>query len=272
MGAQFVFFQAICDLIFTCMLITKVLLDHFGHNQTDPTLPTDWTCTAIAFMDQVFSQGTITWNFMMSCAIIQTVYNAVHFRNTKIRIVVHHLYVWVSVIANAVALLLLDGYGPRKDGGCWIKPGWQSYFMAVPMSIYFLASIVSLAYVVINLKMFGKNLVRTRGDDEAGLISQISKYVTVFIVVWSLPFSTVIMGIFDIPCPGILFYSAYTCVTIQGFANSIVWMTSPPILKAFKEQFHHRIIYKVYSYRHFSMRDHAGKFSEQVKLIHEVEK
>lgn len=190
-GANFVFFQAICDLLFTSKYVITVIFEHYNYNEYDPSLPYTWECVALGWLGQFAGHATCAWNMMMSVLVFVSVWNANRFKQTSISLWKYHAYVWGIALSDSFLLLILKQYGPTTDG-CWIKGDNNNFrlFFFVPFTFYLAACIFVLVYVIYKLNFTDQLYMTNHKHKTSGkfqFIQQLRKYVLIFVLFWSPP-------------------------------------------------------------------------------------
>eukprot|EP00026_Physarum_polycephalum_P005988 Phypoly_transcript_06027.p1 GENE.Phypoly_transcript_06027~~Phypoly_transcript_06027.p1 ORF type:complete len:321 (+),score=13.28 Phypoly_transcript_06027:641-1603(+) len=236
MGAQFVLSQAICDLILACALLGSPIFSDLGLHDTketaDGTTTTTWNCNMVGFLAQFSSQASVAWNFMMSIAIYRTVYAATKYQISSYSFAYYHAYVWFSAFVNASILLLLKQYGTTSIGSCWLQNPPFYVFFILPLLVYYCGSSVVLFLVVKRVRKVTTRLSKSSRAEEYAFMVQVIKYIVVFLVMWSVPLGAAFLKMFNVHVPHGVDVVILLCLTLQGFANASVWLTSPKFLKA----------------------------------------
>lgn len=232
MGAQFVFSQAFCDLILSCALLASPILKDLGlhETKTENATVSTWSCNIIALTVQFSSQASVAWNFMMSVAIYRTVYAATKYQLNSVSLIAHHAYVWFSALLNASILLIIKVYGPSPIG-CWISDPPFYIFFVLPLLVYFCGSSAVLVLVITRVKKITTRLSKSSRTEEYAFMVQVVKYIIVFLVMWSVPLAAGFLKMFHIPVSDGVNIVILLSLTLQGFANACVWLSSPKFIK-----------------------------------------
>jgi len=227
-GANFVFSQAVCDLLFTAKYVVTVVLEQRHYNQYSPLLPFTWECVVLGWLGEFAGHATCAWNFMMSVLVFQSFRNAEHFKTTDSALWKYHAYVWGVSLSISLVLLFLKQYGPTSDG-CWIMGDDNIYryiFFFAPYSFYIVACVTVFIYVKYKLQKTDMKAYNTTGN-KLQFIHQLQKYVIIFVVFWFPPIFLRIAEATGISGLTFMTYVDAVCVSLQGLANSLVWATSP---------------------------------------------
>eukprot|EP01088_Endostelium_zonatum_P017783 TRINITY_DN540_c9_g1_i1.p1 TRINITY_DN540_c9_g1~~TRINITY_DN540_c9_g1_i1.p1 ORF type:complete len:311 (+),score=23.85 TRINITY_DN540_c9_g1_i1:63-995(+) len=246
-GFHFVFFQAICDFIFTLKFFITATVDRPNWIARDAEIPGTIDCQFLGFINQFFAIATTSWNLMITIKTLITFYNPYlvgHINN-----IYFHLYVWSFTSLCSIIPAALNKLGPTSDG-CWIIDSGsflRLIFQVIPISLYFLLSILCLIYILYKLHFYQHSIMN--GDNALRHKSfrfktQLILYITIFIVCWTpiilFHFLSYIAEIFELRrklCPTIEVVLAIEKVAAvgQGAANSIVWMSSNSFCQVLKD-------------------------------------
>lgn len=237
LGTQFVLAQAVSDLLLSGAMLSNVIFFKLDFPETtlhNGEPKTSWSCNFSAFLVQFSSQATTAWHFMIGIAITQTVYSATKYKVHSYSFIVYHGYVWVVSFLIAGVLYLCHEYGPQATG-CWIKTPKYHLLSVVPITGYYIGTTIVLIVVVKRVATVTARLSKSSREEERQFMVQVIKYIGVFLIMWAVPLVVSIYSIFSSHISFSVQSIVVACICLQGFANSIVWLTSPRFIKMYKE-------------------------------------
>eukprot|EP01113_Clastostelium_recurvatum_P023991 TRINITY_DN2861_c0_g1_i4.p1 TRINITY_DN2861_c0_g1~~TRINITY_DN2861_c0_g1_i4.p1 ORF type:complete len:315 (-),score=49.97 TRINITY_DN2861_c0_g1_i4:12-956(-) len=244
-GNSFVFFLSVCDMFYSLMFIATATISLYM-DPFDGTKPVDMSniCFWIGVWSDVTSVSTTSWNMMISMRVFMSLRNRTNHHSstsssssspssTRSQNWPYHLYVWLFTIIHCAVLMYLDAFGPSY-GGCWIVDKIKfRLFWLVPLGSYLLLSTLILAYVLYYIHKVRRLIVPHQekfDKKEADFRRQLVKYSVVFVVMWSIPFAARVSEAAGYQSD-IFIILDIICTTMQAFANSIVWASSPNFLE-----------------------------------------
>eukprot|EP01113_Clastostelium_recurvatum_P042428 TRINITY_DN6879_c0_g1_i4.p1 TRINITY_DN6879_c0_g1~~TRINITY_DN6879_c0_g1_i4.p1 ORF type:complete len:190 (+),score=20.83 TRINITY_DN6879_c0_g1_i4:61-570(+) len=104
-------------------------------------------------------------------------------------------------------------------------------FLTVPITIYFIAAVSSYIYLHMHI-----HKITMQRSTSLKFLHTTTKYIYVFIVMWTVPVFTRYWNVINGSVPTVLSLVAFGFVISQGLANSIVWMTSPAFMKTMRRR------------------------------------
>eukprot|EP00026_Physarum_polycephalum_P003512 Phypoly_transcript_03525.p1 GENE.Phypoly_transcript_03525~~Phypoly_transcript_03525.p1 ORF type:complete len:593 (+),score=54.51 Phypoly_transcript_03525:31-1779(+) len=228
-----VFFLSVSDLLFSLKFIITALTP----KSAELECPYRWTCYMQAGWAQFWGTASISWIGMISLNLIIELHKQ-GFARTASYSKYYHMFVWsLSGFTTCVMFIFSTHIGPSGDGTCWIHKNDDALRLLffVPLIIYFLISIITVGLAFVRTS----NGVMSDASRRAVMIRMVS-YVAVFLVCWSLP---LVHRIYlwnsetsENPLhPTTLQMLDAVGVSIQGFANAMVWLSNPSFFIAIKK-------------------------------------
>jgi len=261
---RMIFFLSVCDVLFSLKFLVTSFLPHSGELE-DHTV----ACILQAGVQQFFGLASISWNGMISLNLI--INTTRPFENSSAYNKLYHIWVWGLSGVTSVIMFAARSTGPSGDGTCWVE-GQRSFIRLlffVPLIIYFAISLSSLVIATVYSRNYG---VKVNGSanslserNRMGMLLRMASYTLVFILCWTGPLIHRIAQftgrIDDIQHPNFLMFLDAISVSIQGFVNSMIWLSNPSILKGF--------IYNIRKYLPWS--DKYIKEGENTPLIRSLQ-
>jgi hypothetical protein len=239
-----VFFLSLCDSLLSLkFIVTAVYPSSDELEQPGPA------CYIQAGWAQFWGIGSIAWNGMISLNLIINLQKQ-GFAKTSSLVKYYHMVVW-SLAAGTTAIVYIehDRIGASGDGTCWIEKNNDPFRLLffVPLILFFSLSLASLVLCFLRTQ----NLPGMSDSSRRGVVLRMISYTGVFLLCWSGPIIHRIQLLADKkvdpenpnePTPLMLLDASGIC--IQGFANSMVWLTNPSFFTSFKR----RILDKYFSW------------------------
>ncbi|KAF2069078.1 hypothetical protein CYY_009606 [Polysphondylium violaceum] len=229
---RLIFFLSVCDVMFSLKFLVTSFLPHSVSLQ-DHTV----ACLLQAGAQQFFGLASISWNGMISLNLI--INTTRPFENSSSYNKLYHIWVWGLSAVTSIIMFAARSTGPSGDGTCWVE-GQRSpirLLFFVPLLIYFAISISSLIIAAIYSRNSGSSSNSLSERNRTGMLLRMASYTLVFILCWTGPLIHRIVqftGKVDrLDDPNFLMYLDAFSVSIQGFVNSMIWLTNPSILKGF---------------------------------------
>eukprot|EP01125_Pyxidicula_operculata_P015085 TRINITY_DN5098_c0_g1_i1.p1 TRINITY_DN5098_c0_g1~~TRINITY_DN5098_c0_g1_i1.p1 ORF type:complete len:319 (-),score=14.88 TRINITY_DN5098_c0_g1_i1:80-1036(-) len=226
-GVEFIFYQSVCDFVFSLKLIlTGAISDPswFISYPGEKVEDTPW-CVALGFIDEIASSSSVSWNTMVSLRILMTVWDPFHWEEKPPPSWVFHIPVWGWTIPATIVIASLGQIGPTIDG-CWIKDEFTTtrMILAIPFFLCLCASSI-IMFVVLYKNSWNRiitNIRVPRSDAQKRFEKLMISYTVVFLVCWSPSVLVRVLEYAQVEAPALV-YLDHTCISAQGFGNAIVW-------------------------------------------------
>lgn len=222
-----IFFLSLCDSLLSLkFMLTAVYSD------SDELEHIATTCYMQAGWAQLWGIGSVAWNGMISLNLIINL-QKVGFAKTASFGKYYHLFVWGLASLTTGIMYMGHGHiGPSGDGTCWIEKNEDPYRLLffIPLIFFFSLSIASLVLCFTRTH----NLVGLSDASRRGVMLRMVTYTGVFLLCWSGP---VVHRIYLLSAGTdleILQILDACGICVQGFANSMVWLTNPSFFTSFK--------------------------------------
>lgn len=192
----------------------------------------EWMCTLEGIWYQFFGMASISWNGVISFNLIISL--RYPFTNPAKYARVYHVFVTLMAVSTTVAVSFVNGlhsYGPSGDGTCWIsgdKNLWKLVFF-VPLVIYWALALLSFAVALLSYRYLQLQANVARGS----IILRMLMFSFIFIVCWSGSLAHRITQYFGDTSWPFLYWDVIG-VSLQGFGNALVWITSPAFFQGFR--------------------------------------
>jgi hypothetical protein len=229
-----VFFLSVSDLLFSLKFIVTALYPGSKNLELE-----SWTCYLQAGWAQFWGTASISWVGMISLNLIVELHKQ-GFARTASYSKYYHVFVWsLSTITTGVMFTFPDRIGSSGDGTCWIENNADPLRLLffVPLLTYFAISIYSVILAFVRTS----NGVMS-DQSRRGVMIRMVSYVAVFLLCWSLPlvhrislWTRHVSSTEDPDHPTTLQTLDAVGISIQGFANAMVWLTNPSFFVAIKK-------------------------------------
>lgn len=222
-----IFYLSVSDLLFSLKFIVTALYPH-----SDKLEQHTFSCYLQAGWAQFWGLASISWNGMISLNLIINLHKQGFARTSNLS-KFYHMFVWgLSIATTSIMFAAHDRIGESGDGTCWVEKWNDPYrlLFLVPLLVYFSVSIsaVLLAFVRTSNGVMSDSSRR-------GVMLRMVSYVAVFLLCWAGP---VVHRIYALAHhshdPLALQIVDAAGVSIQGFANAMVWLTNPSFFTSFK--------------------------------------
>eukprot|EP01111_Echinosteliopsis_oligospora_P014644 TRINITY_DN5554_c0_g2_i1.p1 TRINITY_DN5554_c0_g2~~TRINITY_DN5554_c0_g2_i1.p1 ORF type:complete len:677 (+),score=100.46 TRINITY_DN5554_c0_g2_i1:98-2128(+) len=226
-----------CDFFLSLKFVVTGIIQNSNGLQGPDTI----SCQIQAGWYQFFAISSVGWNAIISIVLISYVKNP--FSNIGKHLKIFHAIVWATAISTTVFLLSHNkAVGPSGDGSCWVSDPHSLFRLLffVPLVICFFWGLLAQCYVASHLQSITNPRENATQQSQTILIRMIM-FNLVFIACWS--FALVHRSFewhFQTPetaeNPNILALMDVAGVSIQGFATSLVWLTSPGLKAALSKR------------------------------------
>ncbi|GAM28446.1 hypothetical protein SAMD00019534_116220, partial [Acytostelium subglobosum LB1] len=231
---KLVFLSSLCDLIFSFKYMVTSVIPNSQYIQN-----TEIGCYVQAGFQQFFGLAAISWSGMISFNLILTTANPFKGNlNPSAMARLYHLWVWGLSATTTVFLgVNYRMIGPSGDGTCWVadqqSPMRLTFY--IPLLLYFclsLGSLIAVIYYSAYDDAGAKEGGATARASRNGMRLRMCIFTAVFILCWLgdvVHRTAQWLGLSnnDINNPSLLMYFDVAGVSIQGFMNSLVWLTNP---------------------------------------------
>ncbi|KAH3762387.1 Phosphatidylinositol4-phosphate 5-Kinase protein [Pelomyxa schiedti] len=226
-STKLVFFLVLCDLCFSSQFAAS------GLSTTPGQAPQSHSgCTFQGMWIQFFGMGSVSWNAVISVNLLLMMRSP--FAHGEQYHKWYHLSVWSIALSTTIAILAMDQIGSTDEGVCWIKAGvFEGWFYMFTL-VYLVLAAATIVVALTRISEVGAITM----DARKSIIRSMLFYVSVFIVCWIVPtIHSYIYFFTGSYLPGALFLSQMG-IALQGFGNSMVWMSSPTFRRHFKHFVH----------------------------------
>eukprot|EP01113_Clastostelium_recurvatum_P048899 TRINITY_DN8985_c0_g1_i1.p1 TRINITY_DN8985_c0_g1~~TRINITY_DN8985_c0_g1_i1.p1 ORF type:complete len:326 (+),score=67.95 TRINITY_DN8985_c0_g1_i1:206-1183(+) len=253
-GSDFVVWLSISDFMFSLRILVQFLFLSFDYFRNLVKNYSD-LCLGMAMFGQFSFSATISWNMMMSVRLLASFmrikqlshssynYSQASWASRTLHSATwpYHLYAWGISLINTTIIYLIGGYS-MADQVCFIQNSFvPRMFYIVPLFTHLFLCLAILLYILHRMKREGTKLHLPSSmeaifrKEEKRFRRQMIKFTLVFVLLWLLPLTDRILDLVGIENYWLTMIDL-ACVTLQAFANSLVWGTSPHFIQFVRDK------------------------------------